>query len=208
MSYAFNKNKDTRLNLKQALFSTVICYGALTVILGLAYPVATSYLSDTFFYDKAHGSLIYDDKGEVRGSSLIGQSFKAQNGFFISRPSASDYNGMASGGYNLASTSQQLSKLIQNRALDIKEKYAVTGNIPTDMLTASASGLDYHISYKSALLQAPYVAKVRNIAVKRIYDLIEKHTEQQFLSPAGIVNVTTLNMALYSLSSSDMKSVK
>lgn len=142
--------------------------------------------------DKAEGSLIYADNGTVIGSRLIAQKF-TQDKYFHSRPSAVDYNASGAGGSNLS----PLSPKIKERAEQI---IAENGNtpVPADMLTASGSGLDPHISFEAALFQSERVAEARGTEKGEILKLLEEHA----LSSGGIfagekiVNVLELNIAL------------
>ncbi|MGE4466114.1 potassium-transporting ATPase subunit C [Sphaerochaeta sp.] len=134
--------------------------------------------------DKAEGSLIYKD-GKVIGSRLIAQNFTSGK-YFHPRPSAVDYNGAGAGGSNLS----PYSKEIRERAEKI-----IAGNgggLPADMVTASGSGLDPHISFDAALFQAKRVANARNMDINTVVAVINRHSENDL----KIVNVLELNMAL------------
>lgn len=187
------------ITLFKALFYTCFSYLALMVVLGLIYPLTVSYLANIINYDHAHGSLLKDEQGIVLGSSLIGQDYSQDLRFFQARPSASNYNALASGGYNLGPTSDKLEALLKDRASNIKERYNLSNNIPTDMLTASASGLDCHISYQNALAQAPIVAKENGLTLRTVYELINKHTHKEWFLSNDIVNINTLNYDLMKL---------
>jgi K+-transporting ATPase ATPase C chain len=173
---------------------------ALTVLTGLLYPGAVTGLCRLFFRQQASGSLIVRD-GRVIGSNLIGQNFTKPE-YFHPRPSAAGndgYDASASSGSNLGPTSQ---KLIDRVKADIetfrKENPDYHGPIPADMLTASASGLDPHISPASALAQAMRVAQARGIGLERVNQIIAQHTEQPTLGLLGDprLNVLELNLAL------------
>ncbi len=173
---------------------------AFTVLTGLLYPAVVTGLCQLLFRQQANGSLIARD-GRVVGSSLIGQSFTRPE-YFHSRPSAAGsegYDASASSGSNLGPTSR---KLIDRVKGDI-EKFRrdnpdYHGPIPADLVTASASGLDPHISPASARAQAARVAKARGVAVNQVNELIARFTEAPSLGLIGgaRVNVLRLNLAL------------
>jgi K+-transporting ATPase ATPase C chain len=170
-----------------------------TVLLGLAYPLAATGLAQLLFPDRANGSLILSN-GQVVGSSLIGQSF-AKPAYFHPRPSAAGngYDATMSGGSNYGPTNQ---KLIDRIKADIEkfrqENPEYHGPIPADMVTASGSGLDPHISPASALAQAARVAKARAVSADQVNQLIAQFTEGPSLGFLGEprVNVLQLNLAL------------
>ena len=173
---------------------------ALTVLTGLLYPGVVTGLSQLLFRHQANGSLIMKD-GHVVGSSLIGQSF-TQREYFHARPSAAGndgYDASASSGSNLGTTSK---KLIDRVKADVdrvrQENPDYQGPIPADMVTASGSGLDPHISPASAQVQAARVAKARGLAVGQVNQLVAQHTEGPALGFIGDprVNVLELNLAL------------
>ena len=173
---------------------------ALTVLTGLLYPGVVTGLCQLLFRHQANGSLIMKD-GHVVGSSLIGQNFTKPE-YFHPRPSAAGDNGYdasSSSGSNLGTTSK---KLIDRVKADVdkvrQENPDYQGPIPADMVTASASGLDPHISPASAQVQAARVAKARGIPVDQVNQLIAQHTEAPALGLIGDsrVNVLELNLAL------------
>jgi len=172
----------------------------LTVITGLVYPLAVCGLAEVIFPEQARGSLIVQG-GKIVGSSLIGQSF-AKPEYFHPRPSAAGdkgYDGMASGGSNLAPTNPALEKrLAESAAAFRKENPAHTGPIPADAITASASGLDPDISPATALAQCERIAAARNVPVATIRALVDAHTAPRQLGLLGEarVNVLLLNLAL------------
>lgn len=134
--------------------------------------------------DKAEGSLIYKD-GKLIGSRLIAQNFTS-DGYFHPRPSAVDYNGAGAGGSNLSPYSSE----IRVRAEKIIAENG--GGLPADMVTASGSGLDPHISLDAANFQAKRVADARKMNINRVVAVINRHTENNL----KIVNVLELNIAL------------
>lgn len=166
------------------------------------YPLAVWAIGQTAFRDKANGSLIVDNEGTVIGSSLLGQNFSGE-GYFHPRPSAAGANGYdaaSSSGSNLGPTSQKLADQIKER---ISAYRTVNGlpdsiQIPADAVTASASGLDPHISLRNAELQIARVAKSRSLSEEQVRELIRKHTDGPTLGILGSsgVNVLELNLAL------------
>jgi K+-transporting ATPase ATPase C chain len=175
-----------------------------TVLCGVLYPLIGTAIGQTAFADKSNGSLIRRD-GVVVGSSLIGQSFAAPQ-YFHPRPSAAGagYDGSASSGSNLGPTSPELLVAVEKRAVAYRAENALAENawVPVDAVTASASGLDPHISIANARLQVGRVAGERGLDATLILDMIEEHTDgRQFLvlGDPG-VNVLELNVALDDLS--------
>lgn len=184
-------------HLRGAILSTVI----LAVVCCAIYPLIVFGLSQLLFADKANGSLITDAKGTVIGSKLIGQNFTADK-YFHPRPSAAGngYDSLNSGGSNLGPTSQKLADTIKQNVIDYRTQNGLATNapVPADAVTASASGLDPHISLENARLQAPRVAKARGLKVETVTALIPQYTDPAdlgFLGDPG-VNVLRLNLAL------------
>jgi K+-transporting ATPase ATPase C chain len=145
-----------------------------------------------------------DADGTVRGSKLLGQQFTADK-YFQSRPSAAGngYDATSSGGSNLGPTSSNLVTTITQRIADYRAQNGLNINtpVPADAVTASGSGLDPHISLANAELQAPRVAKARNVSVEKVLALVRANTDPAslgFLGEPG-VNVLKLNLALDSL---------
>ena len=176
-----------------------------TIVLAIvccgAYPLLVFGIGQMLFPDKANGSLIVDSSGVVRGSRLIGQPF-ASDKYFHSRPSAAGngYDPTSSGGSNLGPTSQKLRDSIAQNISDYRAQNDLATNapVPADAVTASASGLDPHISVANAQLQAPRVAKARGMKADAVTALIEKYTDPVDLGFIGNpgVNVLRLNLAL------------
>jgi K+-transporting ATPase ATPase C chain len=172
----------------------------MTVLLGIGYPLAMTGLCQILFPHRANGSLITAG-GQVIGSELIGQSF-ARPEYFQGRPSSAGndgYDATASSASNYGPTNQKLIDRVKASIEKFrKENPEYTGPIPADLVTASASGLDPHISPESALAQASRVAKARGLTAGQVTELIVQHTEGPALGLIGEprVNVLQLNLAL------------
>jgi K+-transporting ATPase ATPase C chain len=183
--------------LRSAVMVTLV----LAVVCCGLYPLVVFGISQALFHDKANGSLIMDASGDVRGSRLLGQQFTADK-YFQSRPSAAGngYDATSSGGSNLGPTSQKLDDAITQRIADYRIQNGLTTNVPVpaDAVTASGSGLDPHISLRNAELQAPRVAKARNVNVEAVLTLAHANTDSASLGLLGEpgVNVLELNLAL------------
>jgi K+-transporting ATPase ATPase C chain len=181
----------------------------LTLITGLAYPLAMTAITGAIFPKQAQGSLIERD-GKVIGSALIGQEFK-EDKYFHGRPSATTapdptdstktvpapYNAVNSGGSNLGPTSKALNERIKEDVDRLKAENPSAG-VPIDLVTASGSGLDPDISPESALFQVPRVAKARNMPEDRLRQLVAENTSGRLAGLLGEprVNVLALNLAL------------
>lgn len=170
------------------------------VLTGLAYPLLITALGQLLFPRQAQGSLAYRD-GEVVGSDLIGQHFEAP-GYFQGRPSAAGsagYDAANSAGSNLGPTSQKLRDRV---AADLKrlqsENPEARGPVPAELVMASASGLDPHLSPEAAGWQAPRVAAARHVAVGDVEQVLKRHVEGRTLGVLGEprVNVLGLNLDL------------
>lgn len=173
---------------------------AMTVILGIMYPLAVFGIG-RIWAPEADGSLVSDTTGHVVGSSLIGQQFTGPQ-WFKGRPSASDYDAIASGGSNLAADSAELKKQIGERRASIAAADGVApSQVPPDALTASGSGLDPDISPAYADIQAARVAASRHLPLKQVQDLIQHHIIGRQFGFLGQerVNVLQLNLALDAL---------
>jgi potassium-transporting ATPase KdpC subunit len=180
-----------------------------TIITGLIYPFAITGIAQVVFPQQANGSLVTRD-GVVIGSELMGQLF-AKDEYFHGRPSATSapdpadstktvdapYNAANTAGSNLGPTSKALIERIQGDVEKLKEENP-NAKIPTDLVTASASGVDPHISPEAALFQVPRVAKARNMPEDRVRQLVQDQTQGRFLGLLGEprVNVLALNLAL------------
>lgn len=182
------------------LRSSVISILLFTVLLGLLYPLAVTGIAQLIFPGKANGGLIQKD-GKSLGSELIGQPFSDPR-YFWSRPSATGpvaYNAGASSGSNYGPLNPALFDAVQKRIKDLKDADPQnTKPIPVDLVTASGSGLDPHISVAAALYQLPRVARNRNMSEGQIRSLVDQFTEGRQLGFLGEprVNVLKLNLAL------------
>jgi potassium-transporting ATPase KdpC subunit len=175
-------------------------FALLTVVTGLAYPLAVTGVAQAAFNDKADGSMVKKDD-KVIGSELIGQSF-ADSKYFHSRPSAAGdgYDPASSAASNLGPTNEDLLTTITERTETYRSEngLATDAEVPSDAVTASASGLDPEISVANARLQAQRVATARSLSVAVVNKLIDDNTRGRtigFLGDAG-VNVLALNQAL------------
>ena len=182
--------------LRPALVSLIF----FTVITGVAYPLLVTGIAQAVFPYQANGSLVVKD-GKVVGSALIGQPFDDPK-YFWSRPSATSpfgYNAGSSSGSNLSPTNPALVSAVQGRVDALRVADPDTkAPVPVDLVTASASGLDPHISPAAALYQLARVARERKQSPDAIRALLERHTEGRFLGLLGEprVNVLALNLAL------------
>jgi K+-transporting ATPase ATPase C chain len=181
----------------------IACRTALfTLILtGVAYPLLVTGLAQLIFADKANGSLVKDERGQVVGSKLIGQAF-SHPAYFQPRPSAAgekSYDALASGGSNYGVTSQKLrDRVISDLERLRKENPEAPVPVPAELLTASGSGLDPHLSLAGARWQTLRVAQARKVAPERIEAVIRQNTEGRGLGFLGEprLNVLLLNLAL------------
>lgn len=172
----------------------------LTLITGVGYPLLTTGLSGLIFRPQALGSLLFVD-GKPMGSALIGQAFTRAD-YFWGRPSAtsdSAYNAMASAGSNLAITNPAMSNAIAARVAVLQgSDPANHAPIPVDLLTASGSGLDPHISVAAANWQIPRIARARQLSPEKVEQLVKENTASPLAAFTGqpVVNVLQLNLAL------------
>jgi potassium-transporting ATPase KdpC subunit len=180
--------------------AAIVSLALFTVVTGLAYPAIVTVIAQLVFPHQANGSLIAKD-GKPVGSTLIGQPFDDPK-YFWGRPSATSpfgYNAGASGASNLSPTNADLIKAVQGRVEALRA--ADPGNttpVPVDLVTASGSGLDPHISPASALYQVSRVARARKLDEAVVRDLVARHTEGRQLGLLGEprVSVLALNLAL------------
>ncbi len=174
---------------------------AMTLLTGVLYPLVVIGLAQLCFPNQANGSLVRNH-GKVIGSALIGQDFRAPQ-YFHGRPSAANYDGTASGGSNLGPTNRKLIKAVAGNAAAVRKENGLPAGraIPSDLVTASASGLDPHISPEGALLQVPRIAEARKLTVESVRRLVRQNTEYPLLGLFGAprINVLRVNLALDSL---------
>ena len=170
----------------------------LTILMGIIYPLVVTGIAQWAFPRQANGSLALAGETVV-GSALLGQA-NADPGYFQPRPSATGYGTLPSGGSNLAPTSAELAAAVQQRAADFRATNGLSANaaVPVEMLFASGSGLDPHISPDAARLQAGRVATARGLDEATVAALVEEYVEEPQLGILGQprVNVLLLNLAL------------
>lgn len=190
--------KEFTSHIRGAVVGTLV----LAVVVCGLYPLAVWAIGQVAFKDKANGSLIVAKDGTVQGSRLLGQNFTEPK-YFHPRPSAAGANGYdaaSSSGSNLGPTSQKLADQIKDRVAAYRSEngLAASVQVPADAVTASASGLDPHISLANATLQAARVATTRGLPEEKVLELIRANTDAQSLGILGDagVNVLQLNLAL------------
>jgi K+-transporting ATPase ATPase C chain len=182
--------------LKIAIFLFI----TLMVPVAVIYPLLITSFGELFFPWQAEGSLIRNSKGGVIGSALIGQHFQDPK-YFWSRPSATDeypYNPLASGGSNLGPTNEELIREINDRLKYLRSYPGMDRSIPSELVMASASGLDPHISLESALVQIPRVARSRDLDEEKLRKIVLDTFEGRMFGFLGEprVNVLILNLTL------------
>jgi K+-transporting ATPase ATPase C chain len=192
--------KELFSEFRSAVMATLI----LALVCCGAYPLIIWAIAQTAFPDQANGSLIVAPDGTVRGSKLLGQHFTGAK-YFHPRPSAAGngYDAANSGGSNLGPTSQRLDDAVKERVAAYRAENGLkeTDAVPADAVTASGSGLDPHISVRNAELQAPRVARARQLDLGAVMKMVRANTDGPdlgLLGEAG-VNVLKLNLALDSL---------
>jgi len=184
----------------QQIRSAALAWLFLTVITGLVYPALVTGIAQVAFPFPANGSLI-QHQGRIRGSVLIGQPFSDPK-YFWGRPSATSpypYNAAASAGSNLGPTNPDLLAQVKERVNALRQSHPGQDRmIPVDLVTASGSGLDPHLSPAAALYQAPRVAQARGLAAATVERLVLQHQENRWFGILGEprVNVLKLNLAL------------
>ena len=189
--------------MKTILRPAVVLFLLLTLLTGVLYPLVSTGVAQALFPAQAGGSLVVSD-AKVVGSRLIGQNFAEPQNFW-GRPSATGpmaYNAAASGGSNQGALNPALTDAVQARVAALRA--ADPGNtapVPVDLVTASASGLDPHISPAAARYQVARVARARGLAPEQVQGVVDQHTERPWAGFLGEprVNVLQLNLALASL---------
>ena len=188
-----------RRHIITAILYTIVT----TVIFGVLYPFAVTGAAQLLFHDKANGQLIHasgpdGQPGQIVGSRIIGQPFSAP-GYFHSRPSAAGngYDAANSSGYNYGPTNKKLIDRVAGDAAALQPDNP-NAEIPVDLVTASGSGLDPHITPAAADFQVPRIARERNLSQTTVRELIDRHTEGRQLGFLGEprVNVLELNLDL------------
>jgi potassium-transporting ATPase KdpC subunit len=188
--------KDLLIELRLSAIATL----SLAILLCGIYPLLVWLIGQGIFPAKANGSLV-TQSGKIVGSGLISQGFGDPK-YFHPRPSSAGqgHDAANSGGSNLGPTSQKLIDAVKQRVIDYRSENGIAPDtpVPADAVSASASGLDRHISLKNAILQAPRVAKTRGLQAEAVLKQIDAHTEGRDLGILGEpgVNVLMLNMAL------------
>ncbi len=182
--------------MRRQLLPALVVFLAITVLTGLAYPLAVTGVAQVAFPSRANGSLVERD-GTVAGSKLLAQAFEGER-YFHPRPSAAGdgYDAMSSSASNLGPLNEELLNAVDERRQAYRE--ANDAEAPVDALTASGSGLDPHISPENARLQADRVALARGLDRAQVLELIDEHTDGRSLGFLGepAVNVLELNLAL------------
>ena len=164
---------------------------------GLLYSSVATGLGQLLFPAQSNGSLI-EKSQRIEGSSLVAQNFQNPR-YFMSRPSAANYDPMAMSGSNLAVTNPELKAKIEQRLVDTAKANHVDENqIPSDLVTASGSGIDPHISPEAAQLQVERIAQLRHLSTQQVMNIVHQHTESKQFGLLGLarVNVLELNLAL------------
>jgi K+-transporting ATPase ATPase C chain len=179
--------------LRASIGLTIVSLG----LCGFLYSATVTGLGQLLFPAQANGSLIKLD-GKILGSSLVAQPFTDPK-YFQPRPSAANYDPMAMAGSNMARTNPELTKIIEQRIADIEARDHIEGRqIPSDLVTASGSGIDPEISLKSAMIQVKRVAEARHLSGQQVIELIQQYTLKPTFGVLGQerINVLELNLAL------------
>ncbi|HDS1819611.1 TPA: potassium-transporting ATPase subunit KdpC [Pseudomonas putida] len=164
----------------------------MTLVTGALYPLAVTGIAQFAFPEQANGSLVRDERGEVRGSALIAQDFQG-DGWFHSRPSAGAYATVSSSASNLSPSNPALAERVGSDAAKLYR--AEQGPVPQALLTTSGSGLDPQLPPEAVAYQVSRVAEARKVPVERLQALVEEATLHPLIGPP-VVNVLALNQAL------------
>jgi potassium-transporting ATPase KdpC subunit len=185
----------------KTLWTSIKLFAVLSILTGVLYPLLITGMAQLTFPSESNGSLIYQN-GEIIGSKWIGQEFD-RDGYFTARPSAISYQSLPSGGSNLGLTNKSLQTLVLKRTVEFRTRNGLTSaqEIPAEMVFASASGLDPHISPLSAWMQVERVAQARGMDLKQrrlLKELVQSYIEQPQLFVLGEkrLNVLLLNIQL------------
>lgn len=187
--------------MKKNLLISLLYTAVTTVLLGIGYPLVITAIAHVAFPKQAAGSLIYDAQGNIIGSHLIGQPFTGPT-YFHSRPSAAGsgngYDPTSSGGSNYAPTNAALISRVQQSVTAEQTADLTTADVPTDLVTASASGLDPDITPAAAYYQVARIAAQRGMSTDQVRALVQAHVQQRQFGLLGEprVNVLELNLAL------------
>jgi K+-transporting ATPase ATPase C chain len=188
--------------MRRELATSLLAIIVLTLLFGLAYPLATTGIAQLLFPDQADGSRLERD-GRLGGSRLIAQEFKGDR-YFQPRPSATDYNPAGTAFNNLGPNQRELRDLLRKNLQAYLARERPTSpalsaeDVPVDAVTTSGSGVDPHISEANAQIQARRVASARRLPLERVLQLVDAHTDGRALGVLGEpgVNVLELNLAL------------
>jgi K+-transporting ATPase ATPase C chain len=190
-----------RNEMKKIIVQSFKIFLSLTILTGVIYPIFITLIGQVIFPNQSNGSLVIKD-GNIIGSELLGQNF-ADSIYFQSRPSAINYNPFPSGASNLGLSSALLKKQVNDRKLEFRKNNLLSDSIiiPSEMLFASGSGVDPHISVEAAKLQINRIIKSRNLSSdksKLLYNLVDSLTEYPQFGVLGnqVVNVLSLNLKL------------
>ncbi|MDH4556400.1 potassium-transporting ATPase subunit KdpC [Pseudomonas sp. BN417] len=164
----------------------------MTLITGVAYPLTVTGIAQAVFPEQANGSLVHDDKGDVRGSALLAQNFEGAE-WFQPRPSAASFATVASGASNLAPSNPALAERINKEATRLATEGH--GKVPMALVTTSGSGLDPHLPPAAARFQIARISAERGMPADALERLVEQSTERPLVGPA-VVNVLALNTQL------------
>jgi len=191
-------------NIKDDLKTAMLLFVGFTLLTGLVYPLLMTGIIQIALPEQASGSMIVVN-GKIVGSELIGQNFSSP-GYFHGRPSAVNYAGNGSGASNFGPTNAKLMEQVSQRISEVRAENNLSSNatVPSELVLASASGLDPHISMEGAMLQVPRVAVARGIPESEVKVLVYQHIEPAQFGIMGQerVNVLNLNLALDELNRS------
>lgn len=184
----------------KTILSPLLFLLLMTLLTGIVYPALAMLAGYSLWFEKSAGNLVYDD-GVIKGGALIAQKFSEAH-YFWPRPSASDYSAVPSGASNLGPSNKDLGEVIGKRRGSLALAHHTTPElVPEELITASASGLDPHVSKEAILFQMKRVKEARKLsdaAEKMLTELIEEAEEKPFLFALGkpVVNVLLLNLAM------------